>query len=149
MGDKMTGGGGFRFVIGLVLVVALILGAAAIGYAAYTAGITQGAAIAGGASAIAVGAPAVVPAYAPYGPMMYPYGYPHFGFGFLGCLVPLFFLFVVFGVFRFVVRGGMWGHRHGGWGPKGFMRDDMRAQWMERAEEWHRKQHGEGGEAKA
>jgi hypothetical protein len=142
MGDKMSGGGGFRFVIGLVLVVALILGAAAIGYAAYTAGITQGA-------ALAAGAPAVAPAFMPYGPMTYAYGHPHFGFGVLGCLVPLFFLFVVFGLFRFVVRGGMWGHRHWGWGPKSFMHEDMRAQWLERAEEWHRKQHGEGGEGKA
>jgi len=139
MEDKMSGGNGWRFAIGLVLVVALILGAAAIGYAAYTAGVAQGA-------APAAGAPAVVPAYAPYGPMMYGYGFPHFGF--LWCLVPLFFLFVVFGLFRFVVRGGMWGHRHGGWGPRGFMHEGMHSEWMERAEEWHRKQHG-GGEAKA
>src|SRR3990172_8152095 len=116
MEDKMSGGNGWRFAIGLVLVVALILGAA----------------IAADAPAVV---PAAVPAYAPYGPMMYGYGYPHFGFGFLGCLIPLFFLFVVFGLFRFVVRGGMWGHRHWGWGPKGFMHDDMRAQWLERAEE--------------
>ena len=143
MDDKMSGGNGWRFAIGLVLVAALILGAAAIGYAAYTAGIAQGAAIAADAPAVV---PAAVPAYAPYGP--YPYRIPHFGFGFLGCLIPLFFLFVVFGLFRFVVRGGMWGHRDGGWGPKGFMHEDMRAQWIERAEEWHRKQHG-GGEAKA
>jgi hypothetical protein len=145
MDDKMSGGSGWRFAIGFVLVVALILGAAAIGYAAYSAGIAQGAALAAGAPAVA---PAVVPAQAPYGPMMFGYGFPHFGFGFLWCLVPLFFLFVVFGLFRFVVRGGMWGHRHGGWGPRGFMHEGMRAQWMERAEEWHRKQHG-GGEAKA
>jgi len=137
MEDKMSGGNGWRFAIGLVLVVALILGAAAIGYAAYAAGVAQGA-------AQAAGAPAVVPAYAPYGPYMY----PHFGFGFLGCLIPLFFVFAVFGLFRFVVRGGMWGHRHGGWGPKGFMHEGMRSEWLERAEEWHRKQHG-GGEAKA
>jgi hypothetical protein len=145
MEDKTSGGSGWRFAIGVVLVVALILGAAAIGYAAYSAGIAQGAALAAGAPAVA---PAAVPAYAPYGPMMVGYGYPHFGFGFLWCLAPLFFLFVVFGLFRLVVRGGMWGHRHGGWGPRGFMHDDMRSQWMERAEEWHRKQHG-GGEAKA
>ena len=137
MEDKMSGGNGWRFAIGLVLVVALILGAAAIGYAAYAAGVAQGA-------AQAAGAPAVVPAYAPYGPYMY----PHFGFGFLGRLIPLFFVFAVFGLFRFVVRGGMWGHRHGGWGPKGFMHEGMRSEWLERAEEWHRKQHG-GGEAKA
>jgi len=142
MEDKMSGGNGWRFAIGLVLVVALILGAAAIGYAAYSAGIGQGA-------AMAAGAPAVAPAVVPYAPYPYAYGYPHFGFGLLWCLIPLFFLFVVFGLFRFVVRGGMWGHRHGGWGPGGFMHKDMRSQWMERAEEWHRKQHGEGGEGKA
>src|SRR3989304_3346256 len=49
MDDKMSGGNGWRFAIGLVLVVALILGAAAIGYAAYSAGIGQGAAMAAGA----------------------------------------------------------------------------------------------------
>ena len=146
MEDTMSGGNGWRFAIGLVLVVALILGAAAIGYAAYTAGIAQGAAMAADAPAVV---PAAVPAYAPYGPMMYGYGSPHFGFGFLGCLIPLFFLFVVFGLFRFVVRGGMWGHRHGGWGPRGFMHEGMPAEWLGRAEEWHRKQHGEGGEGKA
>jgi len=146
MEEKMSGGNGWRFAIGLVLVVALILGAAAIGYAAYNAGVAQGAAVAAGAPAVV---PAALPAYAPYGPMMYGYGSPHFGFGFLGCLIPLFFLFVVFGLFRFVVRGGMWGHRHGGWGPRGFMHEGMSAEWLGRAEEWHRKQHGEGGEGKA
>jgi len=40
MEDKMSAGNGWRFAIGLVLVVALILGAAAIGYAAYSAGIS-------------------------------------------------------------------------------------------------------------
>lgn len=146
MEDKMSGGNAWRFAIGLVLVVALILGAAAIGYAAYTAGIAQGAAMAADAPAVV---PAAVPAYAPYGPMMYGYGYPHFGFGFLGCLIPLFFVFVVFGLFRFVVRGGMWGRRHWGWDPKGSMHEGMHAEWLKRAEEWHRKQHGEGGQAKA
>src|SRR3989304_8167914 len=97
MDDKMSGGNGWRFAIGLVLVVALSLGAAAIGYAAYAAGVAQGA-------AQAAGAPAVVPAYAPYGPMMH--AYPHFGFGFAGCLVPLVFLFLVFRLFRFLVPGG-------------------------------------------
>src|SRR3989304_5223312 len=146
MDEKMSGGNGWRFAIGLVLVVALILGAAAIGDAAYNAGGARGVAVAADAPAVV---PAAVPAYARYGPMMYGYGSPHFGFGFLGCLIPLFFLFVVFGAFRLVVRGGRWGDRHGGWGPRGFMHEDMRSQWMERAEEWHRKQHGEGGEGKA
>src|SRR3990170_6084549 len=136
MEEKMSGGNGWRFAIGLVLVVALILGAVAIGYAAYNAGVAQGAAVAADAPAVV---PAAVPAYARYGPMMYGYGSPHFGFGFLGCLIPLFFLFVVFGLFRFVVRGGMWGHRDGGWGPGGFMHGGMRGEWLERAEERHRK----------
>lgn len=139
MEDKMSGGSGWRFAIGLVLVVALILGAAAIGYAAYSAGVAQGTAQSAGASVVA-------PRYAPYGPMGYPY--PHFGFGFLGCLIPLFFLFVVCGLFRLVVHGGMRRPWHGGWSPKGFMHEGMRSEWLERAEEWHRKQHGEGGEGK-
>src|SRR3970040_3139711 len=114
MEDKMSGGNGWRFAIGLVLVVALILGAAAIGYAAYNAGVAQGAAQAAAAPAVV---PPAVPAYAPYGPMMYGYGSPHFGFGFLGCLIPLFFLFVVFGLFFLLCWGG--GGGGGGWGRGG------------------------------
>ena len=69
------------------------------------------------------------------------YGYPyHFGFGFLGFLFPLFFLFLVFGLMRAAFGGGHgwkggpgYGYMgRGGWG-------DGRA----RIEELHRELHGE------
>lgn len=61
------------------------------------------------------------------------YGYPfwHFGFGFLGLLFPLFFLFLFFGL----IRAAFWGGR--GW--SGHRWEDRRA----RLEELHRELHGE------
>ena len=54
MFDRM----GFRLVAGLFLVLALIAGAAAIGYLAYTAGLAQGAAADSAQGAPAAGLPA-------------------------------------------------------------------------------------------
>ena len=140
----MKEGSSFRIVLGVVLVVALVAAAAAIGWMAYKAGAAQGAAQ--GAAA----PPAVAP-YAMYGPhFMAP-----FGFGFLGCLAPLAFLFLVFGLFRLVVWGGMGRQLHGGWGPRGWggpqgMPDGMRAHWRQRMEELHREMHAAGrGESPA
>ena len=128
--------GGFRIVLGVVLVVALSAAAAAIGWMAYNAGVTQGA-------AQGAGAPAGVAPYAMYGPhFMAP-----FGFGFLGCLVPLGFLFLVFGLVRLVVWGGMGRHMHAGWGPRGWggpQGDGMRTHWRQRMEELHREMHAAG-----
>jgi hypothetical protein len=135
---------GFRIVMGVVLVVALIAAAAAIGWMAYNAGLAQGAAQSSGAS---LGAAQGAVPYAMYGPhFMQP-----FGFGFLGCLVPLAFLFLVFGLFRLVVCGGMRRHMHGGWGPRGgFTPDGMREHWHQRMDEWHREAHAAGsGESSA
>ena len=137
MSDRM----GFRIVAGVVLVLALLAGAAAVGYVAYNAGLTQGAATGGAQVAPPAGAP--IPYYG-----FAPYPYHPYGFGFLGCLAPLFFLFVVFALFRLVVGGGMGWRRHGGpwgWGSHGpFMPEDMRRHWTEKAEAWHREQHGQG-----
>ena len=125
---------GFRIVIGLVLVVALIAAAAAIGWMAYNSGLVQGA-------AQAAGAPLSAERYGMYGPhFMAP-----FGFRFLGCLVPLAFLFLVFSLFRLVAWGGMGRHWHGGWGPgRGFMPEGMKEHWRQRMEEWHREAHSGG-----
>ena len=136
----MKEGSGFRIVLGVVLVVALIGAAAALGWMAYNAGVTQGA-------AQGAGAPLAVAPYAMYGPhFMAP-----FGFGFLGCLAPLAFLFLVFGLFRLVVWGGMRRHMShgGGWGPRGWggppgNPDGMRAHWRQRMEELHREMHAAG-----
>jgi hypothetical protein len=95
--------------LGLVLLG--ILGGIAVGV--YNAGVSAGLAQAG-----AVGAGAA----APY---VYGWGGPFlgFGFGFLGLLFPILFLFLIFGLLRAAIGGGRrWGHR--GWdaghGPEGW-----------------------------
>jgi hypothetical protein len=125
---------GFRIVLGVVLVVALIAGAAVLGWMAYNAGLTQGA-------AQSAGAPLGV---APFG-MVRPHFMAPFAYGFIGCLVPLAFLFLVLSLFRLVVWGGKGRHGHGGWGPRGgFMPDGMREHWRQRMDEWHREAHAAG-----
>jgi hypothetical protein len=96
-----------------IVFIALVVGAVA-----YQLGLSQGLAT-------------VVPAGA--APVAY-YGYPHwgFGFGFLGLLFPLFFLFLIFGA----LRAAMWGGR-GGYGGRGW------GNGRQRIEEIHRELHGE------
>lgn len=87
----------FSLVLGLVLLT--ILGGMAVGV--YNAGVSAGLAQAG-----AVGAGAA----APY---VYGWGFhPFFGFGFLGLLFPILFLFLIFGLIRAAMGGG---RRHQGW----------------------------------
>src|SRR5256885_3515432 len=71
--------------------------------------------------ALSQGLATTIPAGA--APVAY-YGYPHwgFGFGFLGLLFPLFFLFLIFGALRAAMwggRGGYGGRRGGGGRPRG------------------------------
>ncbi|OGT28636.1 MAG: hypothetical protein A2Z17_06645 [Gammaproteobacteria bacterium RBG_16_66_13] len=135
----MFGRIGFRIALGLLLTVALVGGAVAIGWSAYNTGVAQGAAQAGSQLAPPADGPGPVYTYGPY--RSHPFG---FGFGFLGCLGPLLFLFLIFGLFRLLFWGGMGHHRHGGWGPKGpFTPEEFRDHWREQAETWHREQHGE------
>jgi hypothetical protein len=148
----MSGNNGLRIAGAVLLTLLLVGGAAALGYMAYSAGVAQGAAQAG--AQIAPAAPsAALQGPSAGAPVPY-YGYPAywyrpFGFGFLGCLVPLFFLFLVFFAVRMVFGGfgwrhhGPWGGHHGPWGS-----EEMKNHWRERAEQWHREMHG-GGEAKA
>jgi hypothetical protein len=69
------------------------------------------------------------------------YGYPyHFGFGFLGFLFPLFFLFLIFGLLRAAMWGGRgWGSHKYGYGMRGPWGDEARS----RIEELHKELHGE------
>jgi len=133
----MKEGSGWRIAVGVVLVVALIAAGAALAWMAYNAGAAQ-------TAAPGAVAPLGVTAYRPH------YMAP-FGFGFVGCLVPLAFLFLVFGLFRFVVWGGMRRHMmHEGWGPRGWgTHDGMREHWQQRMDEWHREAHTGGGETPA
>jgi hypothetical protein len=90
----------FNFLIGLVAVLVLV----GIGVEIYQAGIAQGIVEAG-----RYPAGAAVPAAG--------YGYHGFGFGFLGLLFPILFLFLIFGLVRAAFgRGRGWGRGYG-WGP--------------------------------
>jgi hypothetical protein len=124
---------GRAILIGLLALV-LIAGAAGVGVYAYNAGVAQGM-VESGKITVVEG-----------GPYAYPYGgpfffhRPFFGFGFLGCLFPLLFFFLVFGLLRSIFWRGPWGwgrgwghhHGHGPWGK------DVPPMF----EEWHRRAHG-------
>jgi hypothetical protein len=97
----MNGRAIVRFVLGLIA-VGLLVG---VGVEIYQSGVQQGIVDAG-----RVPAGAVVP-YVGYG------YHPGFGFGFLGFLFPLLFIFLIFGLLRAAFWGGR-GHR--GWGHRGW-----------------------------
>ena len=111
--------------------VLALLVVGAIGFVGYQIGISQN---------IAAQLPAVAAPVAYYG---YPY---HFGFGFLGFLLPLFFLFLFFGLMRAAFghgRGWREGSRYytkSGWtGGPGGLGDEAR----DRIEQLHRELHGD------
>ncbi len=120
----------FRLVAGLILLVAI----AGIAFFAYQAGASH---------AAVVNAPPPVAGtslspYAFYGmPFVYYWGFP--GFGFLGCLIPIFLFFLAFGVMRILIWRPRWGWRHmhrgnmenGPWGK------DVPSMFSE----WHRRAH--------
>jgi hypothetical protein len=100
----MNGRSIVSFIFSLI-VVGILVG---IGVGIYQAGVAQGVIDAG-----RFPAGAAVPVAG--------YGYGDHGFGFLGLLFPILFLFLIFGVLRAVFsRGRGWGHGYGrgyGWGP--------------------------------
>ncbi len=100
----MNGRAIVRFILGLIA-LALLIG---VGVGIFDAGVQQGIVEAG-----RVPAGAAVP-YVGYG-----YGYHpgFFGFGFLGFLFPLLFIFLIFGLVCAAFGGGR-GHR--GWGGRGW-----------------------------
>ena len=125
-----------RLILIVLLAVLLIAGAVGVGVYAYNAGVAQG--LAQGDTATAPGTGGVP--YPAYGvPFFYrPFG---FGFGLLGCIVPLLFFFLFFGQLRGILwrgRGG-WGGPRGHWGKGGV---------PPTFEEWHRKAHEPQAEEK-
>lgn len=118
-----------RFFLGILIAVVLIAGLVGIGVYAYNVGVTQGLAQSGKLVAPVTGV-APYPFYG--GPFYHPFGV---GFGFLGCLFPLLFFFLIFSLFR-----GLWWRGHMGWGGR-------HGPWENgvpsRFEEWHRRSHGE------
>jgi hypothetical protein len=91
----------WRVLVVLVLIAAIL----GIGVYAYNIGMAQG--LAQKVQTSTVGS--VPMPYLYYGHLS-----PGFGFGLLGCLVPLFLMFLIFGSLRFLFwRGPMgWGHMH-------------------------------------
>lgn len=129
----MDGRGRYGLLRGVVLLVALALGAVAIGYLGYNAGVAEG------IGQVAAGE--VLPGTAgEVSPHFYGHGFRSFGPGsfLLWCLAVPFLFFLFFGVMRMVFfpwRRGGWGR---GWGHGG---GKMGGPWRERAEDWHRQMH--------
>jgi hypothetical protein len=126
----------WRVLIVLVLIAAIL----GIGAYAYNLGMTQG-------LTQKVQAPAGQPAQLPY---LY-YGHPffRFGFGWLGCLVPLFLFFLVFGSMRALFWHGPMGmgrmhRRHWGWREGDEDSKDVPPFFAE----WHRRAHAAPQEEK-
>lgn len=121
-----------------VLMGVLFLGAiAGVGITAYNAGMAQGVMAAGNAAIAPEGATVpMAPYYAPY------WMHRPFGFGLLGCLVPLFFVLFLFAMFRFVFGPRRW--RHGWGGPGMHMHgtwDPSQGDVPPTVQAWHRKLH--------
>jgi hypothetical protein len=124
----------FRIVLGILIVGMLLATAGALAWTAYEAGLAQGVAQSGAALPAEH---AVVPLY-PYGPLAF---YP-FGYGLLGCVVPLLFVVLLFSALRFLFWGRMMHFGPpGGGGDWSAGRDGWRHRCRERAEEWHRHLH--------
>jgi hypothetical protein len=126
-----------RIVMALVLIGAII----GLGAFAYQAGFVHGA-----AANVQLPAGNSPQAYV-YPPMMY-YGHPFFGFGFLGCLVPLFLIGLVFFAMRVLFGFGHRGFRHMHHGPWSMDPNDQSGV-PPMFSEWHRHAHEQKPEEKA
>lgn len=124
-----------RFWFGIIAALLLLGLVAGVGVMAYNAGVMQGMLVTNTAVTEGTTVP-VAPFVTPW--MMHrPFA---FGFGFLACLVPFFFVLTFFALMRFVFRGP---HYHRGWGGPG-----MYGKWNTEdgnlpphIVEWHRKLH--------
>ena len=125
----------WRIVFGVLLALALVGGAIGIGAYAYDAGVAQGLAESGKLVAPEAG---VMPYRYYGGPFFHPRPFG-FGFGFLGCLFPLLFFFLISGLLRGLFWRGPWGWGHGGgWRGGPGMRGKGAPPMFE---EWHRQAH--------
>jgi hypothetical protein len=132
-----------RTILGVILALVLVGGAAALGVGIYNAGIAQGVAQAAASEGTA---PIVVPAYG-YG---WGWGGPGFGFGgvFFGILGFLLLLFLVAGLFRALAFRGRGSGGWGGPGPWGGPGSDRfrGSPWETRAREIHDEWHKGNGQ---
>ncbi len=144
-----------NIIVTIVVVVLLVAVAAGVGLTAFRAGQAYGISQAPAVATALAERPDSAVASAPFvmGPGFYGFGRPGFGpfgghfgwgggFGIFQCLVPLFFLLLLFALFRLIFRPWGWGWR-GGWrrdwhhgGPNGEGLPPM-------FEEWHRRAHGQ------
>jgi hypothetical protein len=110
----VNGRGFGRFLLGVLLLIVVVGVAGGIGSGIYNQGVADGI-----AQAERVPAGATVPVAGSYG--FHGFGW---GFGFLGLLFPLFFLFLIFGLVRAAFGGRRWGGGYGGygWGKGGWGR---------------------------
>jgi len=142
-----------RIVLGVLLVLVLAAGAVTVGGFAYRAGVMQGMS----QNPVIVAPDGTAPDGVPgpwfyyHRPMMWHGGWG-WGFGFLQCLVPIFFVFLLMALLRGMFWRGRWGWRHG-WGPggpggRGPMGWDREKGYPPMFDEWHRKMH-EQAEQKA
>ncbi|MCL4490094.1 MAG: hypothetical protein M1570_18475 [Chloroflexi bacterium] len=116
-----------RWILVTLLAIILIVAAVGLGVYVYNVGVAQGLAQSGKLSAPETG---TLP-YPYYGPFFFrPFG---FGFGFLGFLFPLFFIFLIFALLRGIFLGGHWGRHRRYWREDGEVPPQF--------EEWHRKAH--------
>lgn len=133
----------FRILLGFVLALLVVGAVAGIGWTAYNAGVAQGFVESG--KMVAPTTNGTVVPVAPFG-FYGPYGFHRpfgFGFGLIGCLVPLLFFVLIFGMFRFMFssrRGYGWGGpwMRGGWDP-------AQGDIPPRVQELHRKLHEQEG----
>ncbi|MFN8458521.1 MAG: hypothetical protein U0401_28355 [Anaerolineae bacterium] len=126
-----------RIVFGILLAMLLLAGVASVGVYAYNAGVAQGLVESGKLTDLPPGAEGrLYPYYG--GPFWF---HRPFGFGFFGCLGPLFFILLIFALLRGLMWGGPWGRghgwRHGPW-EKGV---------PPMFEEWHRQAHSQSTES--
>ncbi len=115
-----------RVVVSVFVTIVVIAALVGVGVYVFNIGVMQGMAQAG-----RLPAPSTEPIPAPYlaGPYFFrPWG---FGFGCFGILIPLFFLFVIFALFRGLFFGGHWRRR-------AWMREGNVPPMFE---EWHKKAH--------
>ncbi len=131
-----------RTALGVLIVLVIAAGILALGWTVYNAGVAQGAAQSGASVAPQGAGPGIAPFYGSGPYFFHPHG---FGFGFLGCLVPLFVVFLGFALLRMVMWGPWMGPGHFGPGMHGrFRGEGWRGRWGEMAEEWHRQAHARG-----
>lgn len=125
-----------RIILGILLALVLIAGAASLGVYAYNVGVAQGLAESARLSDLPPGDGArVYPFYG--GPFWF---HRPFGFGFFGCFGPLLFILLIFVLVRGLWWGGLWGRGYG-W------KHDYEGRGVPPIfEEWHRQAHSQGGE---